>query len=313
MGYGQVEIVYNARELEDVYSDAQVDSKVKEKLKLIEAIREFAFDSIGLKRNDNYTTYYDQKGKRLLYVVTASKPFELVPYEWSFPIIGDVPYKGFFVEEKANAERDRLKAEGWDTDIGGASGWSTLGWFRDPVLSNMLETDEGDLAELIIHELTHGTIYVNGDANYNENLATFIGVNGAAWYLTSRYGKDSKQYQDYLHANSEDDIRTQFMLSSAVYLDSIYKAIKTSCNENCKHQIKQTAFDTIVARAEALGLANDSLFHVRIEKRLNESGNAVFLHYTRYSGKQTDFMDDFKKVQFNLRRFIEEIMERIQI
>ncbi|HTF05393.1 MAG TPA: aminopeptidase, partial [Bacteroidia bacterium] len=212
MGKGQMDIVLGARDFQEVYADDSVDVHVKERLRFIEEVREFAFDSIGLTRNDNYTTYYDQKGQRLLYVVTASKPFELKAHLWSFPILGDVPYKGFFNEEKANAESERLKAEGWDVDIGGASGWSTLGWFKDPVLSGMLRMSEGELAELIIHELTHGTIFVKDNVDYNENLAQFVGVEGAKWFLASRYGKDSDELSAYVNGNRDGDTRTAFML-----------------------------------------------------------------------------------------------------
>ncbi len=230
MGKGQMDIVTGARGFDEVYADVSVDEKIKVKLRKIDRIRAYAFDSLGLKRSDNYTTFFDQKGTRLMYVVTGAKPFALEPHLWHFPIVGDVPYKGFFDEAKAKVERDRLKAEGWDTDIGGASGWSTLGWFKDPVLSSMLQRSEGDLAELIIHELTHGTIFISGDVDYNENLATFIGVTGAVQYLTAYYGKDSPEYKEYMNGAADDNIRTDFMLESAGYLDSLYEQVGAQCN-----------------------------------------------------------------------------------
>src|ERR1041385_6588199 len=153
MAQGQLSIVWNARPVKDVLADATIPDSVKTKLKLIEEIRQFAFEEIGLKQNENYTTFYDQHGQRIIYVVTACKPYALEPHLWHFPFLGDVPYKGFFNADKAKEEATKLRAENFDTDIGGASGWSTLGFFKDPVLSQMLNYKEGDLAELIIHEL----------------------------------------------------------------------------------------------------------------------------------------------------------------
>lgn len=309
MGKGQMDILTGARGFDEVYADVSVDEKTKVKLRKIDRIRAYAFDSLGLKRSDNYTTFFDQKGTRLLYVVTAAKPFALEPHLWHFPIVGDVPYKGFFDESKAKVESDRLKAEGWDTDIGGASGWSTLGWFKDPVLSSMLQRSEGDLAELIIHELTHGTIFISGDVDYNENLATFIGVTGAVQYLTTYYGKDSPEYKEYMNGAAVNNIRTEFMLESAGYLDSIYKQVGAQCDLKCKQSVKALAFDSIVQRAKRLNLASDTLYFQRLDKRIRASGNTVFLQYTRYSGKQEDFFSQLQCMNNNLRDFIQKLVE----
>ena len=106
-------------------------------------------------------------------------------YEWSFPFLGRVPYKGFFDRGAAIEEDSLLRLKGYDTGIGNIRGWSTLGWFKDPILSGMLENSEGALANLIIHELWHGTLYVKDSADFNENLASFAGEQGALLFLQS--------------------------------------------------------------------------------------------------------------------------------
>jgi hypothetical protein len=310
MGKGQLEIVWNARPFGEVYADVTVSEEVKSKLHLIEEIKQFAYDSIGLKRSENYSTFFDQKGQQIMFVVTASERFSLTPHVWHFPILGDMPYKGFFVQAKAKEEYDRLKLLGLDADIGGASGWSTLGWFKDPVLSSMLKRSEGDLAELIIHELTHGTVFIKDDVDYNENLATFIGVTGATWYLTSRYGKDSEQYITYINGNSDEAIRTDFMLYSANYADSVYKTIALQKDIQFKKKVRVGVFDSIVARAKRLNFSRDSTFGVRLEKRLAKSGNTVLLQYTRYTAKQNDFFSQLKQLNNDLRLFIRKILQQ---
>src|SRR5690606_37209971 len=116
-------------------------------------------------------------------------------------IVGKVSYKGFFKEEDAEREAIRLEEMGYETKIRIVNAWSTLGWFKDPIMTSMLEDEPGDIANVIIHELSHGTIYVKNDAEYSENLANFIGDMGSYWFLESKYGKGSDEYLDFYHGN----------------------------------------------------------------------------------------------------------------
>lgn len=305
---GQLTIVVNAREFSEVYADPEVNDSIKAKLRLIDEIKQFAYDSIGLKHSDNYTTFYDQKGQRLMYVVTAAERYELKAHLWHFPVLGDVPYKGFFNEAKAKEEYDRLKSLGLDADIGGASGWSTLGWFRDPVLSSMLNRSEGELAELIIHELTHGTIFVSDSVDYNENLAEFVGVRGAYLYLRAKYGEDSREYIEYWTDQREDEYKSTFMLEQARLLDSVYKSFTPTMSIEEKEQQRRNNFLFIWGRAQILDLKSDSTFADRIHKKLEASGNTLFLQYTRYEAKQDDFQDQFVSCDYNLATFVKSMV-----
>ena len=143
---GQLEIVWHARPIEEVLNDPDFPDSLKVNLRLIEDIKFFAFDSLGINFSKNYSKVYDQKGRELMFVVTACQPFRLEPKQWSFPIIGTFSYKGFFNEQKARNLEASLKDEGLDTNIRTAGGWSTLGWLQDPILSNMLAESEADFA-----------------------------------------------------------------------------------------------------------------------------------------------------------------------
>jgi predicted aminopeptidase len=310
MGKGQVQIIIEARPFEEVYNDPDVELNVKEKLRMIERIKQFAYDSIGLKPSENYTSFYQQPEDQIIFVVTACEKFKLKPYEWNFPIVGTLPYKGFFKKDEAQVESDRLKSLGYDVNVGNASGWSTLGWFNDPVLSQMIKLPEGDLAELIIHELTHGTVFIPDSAEYNENLATFVGVTGAAWYLTSVYGKNSEEYRAYIDSGTDADLRTDFMLGCAHYADSVYSALPVSADESARIKLRINLFDTIVARAERVPFKSDSTYAVRLRKILNRSGNTILMNYVRYSGKQTTFELEFLKSGKNLRIYLGELLKK---
>ena len=307
MGKGQMTIVLNARQVKEVLEDATIPDSIKIKLRLIEEIRQFAFDSVGLNRNENYSTFYDQHGKRLMYVVTACKPFALEPHLWNFPVLGDVPYKGFFNQEKAKAEYQKLREQGFDADIGGASGWSTLGFLKDPVLSQMLNYKEGDLAELIIHELTHGTIFVKNDVDYNENLASFIGYKGALWFLERKFGKDSKQMKEYIEGRNDDEVLEKFMLDCAHSLDSLYKKFPTNSSKQMMTNAKKKMMISFVFKSAELPLQMDSTFPSRFGRRMRNSGNAFFMQYMRYGAKQHDFENDFAVYNGDLRKYIKKL------
>ncbi len=304
MAKGELTIVWNARPVNEVLADASVPDSVKAKLKLIAEIRQFAVDEIGLKPSENYTTFYDQHGQRLIYVVTACQPFALEPHLWHFPVLGNVPYKGFFNVDKAKEEAKKLKSQGFDIDIGGASGWSTLGFFKDPILSQMLNDNEGDLAELIIHELTHGTIFVKDNVEFNENLASFIGYKGALLFLEKKFGKDSKQYMEYVNGRKDDETLENFMLTSAHSLDSLYRNFPKNCDSLTKVKMKKEKFSSFVINAKTLSLADDTLFYARFQRRIEKSGNAFFMQYVRYGSKQHDFESDFANYNGDLKKYV---------
>ena len=196
-GKGQLNIVWSAKPLDKFLGDKNYPDSLKSKIRLIQEIKKFAFDSLGIYPSKNYTNMFDQKGKPGMYVVTACAPFALETYTWEFPVVGEFSYKGYFKKKKALREARKLKKEGYDTDIGEVNAWSTLGWFKDPIMSSMLKKNEGQLARLLIHELTHGTIFVKNDVQFNENLASFIGDKGAILFLEHKYGKKSKEMASY--------------------------------------------------------------------------------------------------------------------
>lgn len=294
---GQLNIVYNARPVDEVLNEASFPEEMKQKLLLIKEIRQFAFDSLGLKYSENYTTLFNQNDKPILWTVTASEPFELKAKEWKFPILGSFSYKGFFDLGKAKREANILKSEGYDTSIDEVGGWSTLGWFKDPILSNMLDRDPGRLANLIIHELTHGTLYVKNDVNFNENLASFVGDKGALIFLRNKYGEDSKEYKEYNESKIIAEKYTNLVLKSSERLDSLYKSFDNNTRKNEKLKLKKELMTKI---------ASDLNFFFSYYKGKNSKyredpdllNNTYFLDLKRYREKQDYFENEFKE-KFN--------------
>jgi len=136
-------------------NDPEFPDSLKSKLIIAQKARTYAIKSLGLNQSNNYTKMFDQKGEVLLWNLSACEPYELKPYQWSFPFLGKMPYKGYFKIEEAKKEQEILDSLGYDTRIRPVGGWSTLGILNDPILSNMLRRSDGALADIIIHELTH--------------------------------------------------------------------------------------------------------------------------------------------------------------
>lgn len=309
-GKGQLSIVWNARPTEEMLGDPNFPDSLKEKLVLIQEIRRFAVDSLGIKDSENYTTVYDQKGQPLLWTVTASEPYELKAKEWRFPVLGSVSYKGFFDKPTAISEVMSLKEKGYDTDLGITSGWSTLGFFKDPILSNMLYRSEGNLANLIIHELTHGTLYVKSSVDFNENLASFVGHQGALRFLEYKFGKDSEEYRDYIQGRKDEERFNKYVLYGAARLDSLYDMFEKHPEVEEKETLKRELIADIIKGVDRLPIRNKERYRKYMDRALT-SKNAFFMMFIRYDSAQELFEKEFRE-EFNsdLKAYLEYLKEK---
>ena len=309
-GMGQLNIVWNARPVEEFLKDPDFPDSLKTKLNLIADVRAYAIDSLGLKDTKNYKTLFDQKGKEIMWVVTASEEFDLKAKEWDFPVLGSVPYKGFFDKDLAISLRDELEKEGWDVSIRNPGGWSTLGWFTDPILSKMLERSHGDLANLIIHEMSHATIFVKDSIDFNENLATFIGDRGAEKFLIDRYGRESTAYRQYINEDLDFLKFSDHMLRGSEKLDSLYKTMKETDPVDKKRALKKELIRKIVISLDTLTLSStDTKPSARYKERL--PNNAYFMNFRRYQSQQDIFWNEYTN-RFNgdLKSYIQHLSEK---
>ncbi len=295
-GYGQLNIIWNAKPVGEFLKDPEFPDSLKQRLRLIDEIRKYAIDSLGLKDTENYKTMYDQKGQEIMWVVMASEPFALKQKEWKFPVIGSVPYKGFFNKNLAIDLKNDLEKEGWDVVVRNPGGWSTLGWFTDPILSKMLNRSEGDLANLIIHEMSHATIFVKDSIDFNENLATFIGDRGAEKFLIHKYGIASTQYTTYIDEDKDYLKFVDHMLRGAKALDSLYNQMKPDETTARKKQEKTAMIREIVNAMDTLTLTLQKKPSERFKDKL--PNNAYFMNFRQYQAKQVDFWDEYN-VEFH--------------
>lgn len=182
-GWEEARILASRRPIAEVVHDTAAPAGIRAKLRLVEDARGFAEHGLGLDPGDSFRSYAEVPGDTLLLVVTAAEELALRWKTWWFPIVGRVPYRGYFDFERALREGERLRAAGYDVSIRPTSAFSSLGWLPDPLLSTTLGQDSIGLVETVIHEITHTTFFPAGQARFNESFATFVGHRGAVAFF----------------------------------------------------------------------------------------------------------------------------------
>ncbi len=182
----EARILARRRPIADILNDTAVRPETRAKLELVVQARGFAARELRLQVGDSYTSFSDIGRDTLALVLSASPVDRLAAHTWWFPIVGRVPYKGFFSREAAEKERLKLEERNYDTYLRTTSAFSTLGWLPDPLLSTVLRQDSVGLVETVIHEVTHNTLFVSGQVKFNESFANFVGSVGAIEFFCSR-------------------------------------------------------------------------------------------------------------------------------
>ncbi len=299
---GQLRILWNTKPITEVLADPAYADSTKRKIRLIGEIKRFAIDSLGLDQSGSYESFYDQQGKPILWVVTAAERYQLIGKQWHFPIIGTFTYKGFFEKDRADSTVLQLKRDNWDTRVGEVSAWSTLGFLNDPILSSFLDRPEGSLAELIIHELTHGTLFIKNSLEYNENLADFVGEYGAQRFLAHKYGRQSAPYENYMSTKAFYGQYDDHILRGTRTLDSLYRTFTPATPVAVKDSLKWQTIRQIVVSVDTIRNGPNQKNVRSIKKRrlnkLNLPNNAYFIGYLTYRKQQNRFRQEFED-QFN--------------
>ncbi len=191
-GVGQAEVLLSARPIGPLVRDPRVPAKVRRRLALAVAARAFAKHELGLDVGFQYRTAVFLDAPAVVYVVSAAPRTSLEPYSWRYPVLGELPYRGFFSIDDAEEAARQLAGSGLDVDVRPVTTFSLLGAAPDPVLSTMLfSSDELSLVETVIHELAHATLFVPGKAAFNEGLASFIGREGRRRFVLKHWGAGS--------------------------------------------------------------------------------------------------------------------------
>jgi predicted aminopeptidase len=249
-GWEEAKILKGRRPIAEMVSDTAISPLVRRKLQIVLDARAYAHDWLGLEAKESFTTFTQLRSDTLVLVLSGVYPDALKQKTWWFPIVGTVPYKGYFDAGRAKRAAEDLKRDGFDVYLRPASAFSTLGWFNDPLVSTTLRADSIDLVETVIHELTHNTYYAPGGATFNESFANFVGARGSAAFFRSHGSPD---------AADEADARWFDQQLMASFWGRLYKTVDSAFKA---HPGPENRALRIAVRDTNYRAARDTLIHV---------------------------------------------------
>ncbi len=242
-------------------------TQVKNRLALVQELREFASRELQLPAERQYDRYTDLHRKHVVWVLHAAPEFSVEAKTWWYPILGKLKYRGYFSEADAQQEGARLRARGMDVLVGGTEAYSTLGWLRDPVLNTFLNRSDADLAELIFHELTHQRLYLKGDTDFNEALATAVGEAGARLWLKSKgrladleiYNRRNRLQRDIITAmlRTRGELRDLYAQHPSTPPDKL-RALKTATLTRLRNEARRLRIAAGVQHPPRMPMLNNA-------------------------------------------------------
>jgi predicted aminopeptidase len=302
--WAEAGILRRRRPIVDIVADSATKPAVASRLRLVLSARAFAVDSIRLAARESFTTYSQLDRDTLVLVLSGAYRDRLKSYTWWFPIVGRVPYKGYFDFAAAREAAHKLDASGFDVYLRPSPAFSTLGFFNDPLLSTALTVDTLDLANTVIHELTHNTFYAAGQAVFNESFANFVGARGSAWFFRTRGSPAAADQADARW--SDDKVLARFWAQLYRQVDSAFKS------HPADSLARLAARDTLYGRARRLlvdsvgpqlhTIPSKALERVRLD-------NAALLAHRLYNTDLDLFDQVWVKQSGNLRRTIPLIID----
>ena len=287
-GIAEAKILAGRRPIADVILDPATDPRTRDMLTFAREARVFAIEELELDVGDSYTSFTQLESDTLALVLSAAYPDRLQSLTWWFPIVGRVPYRGYFDHDAARREQQKLDEDDFDTLLRPTAAFSTLGWFADPLLSSLLRSDEIELVETLIHELSHNHLFVSGQVRFNESFATFVGRAGAVEFFCGREGggpdtlrclRAEARWRDVQRWSSfVDDMIEELQ---AVYADS-------TLDRDAKLERREAVWRAQRERFESE--VQPSLESLRFGSFMSEPlNNAVLLGQMRYYHRIPDF------------------------
>jgi predicted aminopeptidase len=244
---GELEILAKRQPIQRLLDDPQTPARLKAQLATILEIRTFASRELALPDNKSYRTYVDLKRPYVVWNVFAAPQLSLQPLHWCFAFVGCVNYRGYFSQAAAEKFADKLRAQSNDVYVAGVTAYSTLGWFRDPVLNTILNRSQAEIAGLIFHELAHQLLFVRNDTTFNESFAMTVEHEGVQRWLAHTGAAGT--LQTYLTGQERRDQFVNLIMQTRTRLQQVYAS---SLADEQKLAAKAQAFSELRKSYEAL-------------------------------------------------------------
>ena len=240
---GECKILLHEQSISKLLADAKTADPLKTKFEAILKIRQFAARQLKLPAGKSYLKYTDLRRPFVVWNVNLAPALSLDPKTWWFPIVGRASYRGYFHEAPARRYADAFAKKGWDVCVDGIETYSTLGWFKDPILNTIITEPDSSLAEIIFHELAHQRLFVPGDTDFNEAFATAVAAEGLRrWFLDS---STPLAYERYRAGLDKDQQFVDLVMAARGQLQALY------ANPNLSDAAKLSRKQDIIAQLRA--------------------------------------------------------------
>lgn len=308
-GLAEAEILRARRPIPEVVLDPDTDEDTREKLLFALEARRFADEELGMDVGDAYSSYVELEKDTLAMVLSAVHRDRFVSKTWWFPIVGRVPYKGFFDLDDALRAQNDLETQGFDTYLRPTAAFSTLGWFDDPLLSTFLRFDTVELVETLLHEMSHANLWVKGNVRFNESYAQFVGRAAAIeFFCRPQVGEPDPEGCRLAQDRWEDYQRFSWFMDGLIdELDSLYgdpdltSEVKIERREEVFTRSKLHFEETVQPGFKSIG------FGGFLASPIN---NATLLSRLRYYHRLSDF-DAYWKQHPDLRSALRALGEDV--
>jgi predicted aminopeptidase len=247
--WSEASLLLRREPIAEILAQPGLDRVRADRLRLALAVRDFARDALGLRVGDSYSTFVDVEQAEPVHVLSAAYRDRLESHLWRYPIVGRLPYRGFFDRADADAAAARLEREGLDVEVRPASAFSTLGWFADPLLSSTAAEPPVGLVETIVHELFHATVWRKGDAVFNESAANWMGHRGAIAFFCGGPGADGADCHEARRRWAVTRARGRIFARLGTRLRKLYGAAPpVAVREAVRARLAGRAGDALAAR-----------------------------------------------------------------
>ena len=240
--HGQYQLLAHRQSIEKLIADPKTPPKLKQQLQLVQQLRAFAKTELKLPVGDSYDKYVDVHRKYVVWDVQAAPEFSLQPKTWWYPFVGKLAYRGYFSEKSAQECGGRLAKQGFDVYVDGVEAYSTLGWFKDPLLNTFIDESETELADVLFHELAHKRVFAAGDTDFNEAFATTVGEEGVHRWLTSKC--ETNLLLTYDQAISRQNDFVHLIAATRERLQKLYEKTRSLPPDELRRQ-KQEVFEDL--------------------------------------------------------------------